>query len=79
MKLNFKGKPYVAIEALRGKKIAVVGAGIEGLSSEKFFEEKGAEVTLFDQRDGKDYLKDLEGYDLIIRSPGVKLDKINDQ
>ena len=56
----------------KNKKIAIIGAGIEGISSEKFFKEKGGMVTLLDKTQGDDYLKDLDKYDLIVRSPGVK-------
>lgn len=65
MKLDFKNM-----------KIAVIGAGTEGLSSENFLKEKGANVTILDQKQGEDYLKNLEGYDLVVRSPGVKLSAI---
>lgn len=57
---------------LKNKKIAVIGSGVEGLSSEKFLKEKGAMVALFDKTQGDDYLKDLGKYDLIVRSPGIK-------
>ncbi len=56
----------------KNKKIAIIGAGIEGLSSEKFFKDKKAMVTLLDKTQGNDYLKDLDKYDLIVRSPGIK-------
>lgn len=56
----------------RNKKIAIVGGGVEGLSSEKYLKEKGAEVTILDIKDNKDYLKNLNIYDLIVRSPGIK-------
>lgn len=58
----------------RGKKIAVLGLGIEGLSTAKFLEEQGTEVITLDQKQGKDYLKNLNQYDLLVRSPGVKLE-----
>jgi len=58
--------------SFKDKKIAVIGAGIEGLASEKFFKAHGAEVTLLDQKDGKEYLDNLEKFDLVVRSPGVK-------
>jgi UDP-N-acetylmuramoylalanine--D-glutamate ligase len=34
----------------KGKKVAVIGAGIEGFSSASFLVSKGALVTLFDQK-----------------------------
>lgn len=61
-KLNFKGK-----------KIAVVGAGVEGLSSKKYLSGKGAIITLLDKKDGDSYLEKLDEYDLVVRSPGIKI------
>jgi len=78
-----------------GKKIAVIGAGLEGLSSAEFFSKQGACVFVLDQKGegeiekeklekitqfakkfigGSDYLKNLSGYDLIVRSPGIRRD-----
>lgn len=57
----------------KNKKIAVIGEGIEGKSSVEFFKRNGADVEIRDQNQGEDYLEDLEKFDLIIRSPGVKL------
>jgi UDP-N-acetylmuramoylalanine--D-glutamate ligase len=78
-----------------GKKIAVIGTGLEGLSSAEFFSKQGACVFVLDQKGedeiekeklekithfakkfigGNDYLKNLSGYDLIVRSPGVRRD-----
>ncbi len=62
----------------KNKKIAVIGKGIEGLSSQKYLEEKGARVTILDKEQGDDYLKRLKEYDLIVRSPGVKLEVLKD-
>ncbi len=55
----------------KGLKIAVLGKGVEGQSSAKYLKEKGALVTVLDEKENKDYLKGLETYDLIVRSPGV--------
>lgn len=57
----------------KNKRVAVIGAGVEGKASKEFFKKKGAIVTVLDQRQGKNYLKDLNKYDLVVRSPGVKL------
>jgi UDP-N-acetylmuramoylalanine--D-glutamate ligase len=80
-------------EQWRGKKIAVVGAGVEGLSSATYFSKHGAVVTVLDKREtledetdralmnlniqvvtGESYLHGLNGYDVIVRSPGIKPD-----
>jgi len=58
----------------KNKKIAVIGEGTEGKSSTKFLQSKGADVTILDQKQGKDYLQGLEAYDLVVRSPGVQLE-----
>lgn len=56
-------------------KIAIIGFGREGKSVLKFLkkspEYKGAKVSVLDQTDGPEYLKDLNSFDLIFRSPGV--------
>ena len=60
------------------KKIAVVSGGgrVESTSNAEFFEKQGAKVTIFDYTQGEDYLKKLDEYDLVVRSPGVKLQTI---
>ncbi len=72
----FKNKPHAALRALRSKKIAVIGKGLEGESSAKFLKKHGAEVEVRDIKQRKDYLNGLDKYDLIVRSPGVKLSEL---
>ncbi|MDO8686887.1 MAG: UDP-N-acetylmuramoyl-L-alanine--D-glutamate ligase [Candidatus Berkelbacteria bacterium] len=81
------------INDFSGKKIAVLGRGVEGISSALFLMKRGALVTVLDCKEGlsqedtkilrykdikiktgKDYLKNLSDYDIIVRSPGVKRD-----
>mgnify|MGYP001606461292 CR=1 FL=1 len=61
----------------KNKRIAV-WEGIEGLSSAKYLKGKGAKVTILDRKDGEDYLKNLNQYDFIVRSPGVKPNLLKD-
>ncbi len=62
----------------KGKKIALVNAGgrVESTSNASYFEKQGAKVTIFDQTQGEDYLKKLDEFDLVVRSPGVKLSEL---
>ena len=57
----------------KNKNIAVIGGGVEGLSSADYLKKHGAEVTILDKKDSEDYLKDLDKYDFVVRSPGIKL------
>jgi len=50
-----------------------MGEGVEGKSSAKFLEKHGAKVEFRDQKHGKDYLKNLDKFDLVVRSPGIKV------
>ncbi|HLD01667.1 MAG TPA: UDP-N-acetylmuramoyl-L-alanine--D-glutamate ligase [Patescibacteria group bacterium] len=84
-------------DKFKDKKIAILGLGLEGLSSAKFFIEQGAVVTVFDKspeadlpvervlaikklgaslQAGSETLKSLAEFDLIVRSPGIKLSDI---
>src|SRR3990167_2691117 len=60
----------------KNRKIAVIGEGIEGKSSADFLKKHGAEVTVLDVKQGGKYLDGLEKYDLIVRSPGVRLPEL---
>lgn len=57
---------------LKGKNIAVLGFGVEGVSSLKFLLKQGAKVRILDKDQGERYLEGLNKYDVIVRSPGVK-------
>lgn len=48
-----------------------MGYGIEGTDAEAFLKKAGAEITILDQKFDPDYLKNLERFDVIVRSPGV--------
>lgn len=58
-------------------KIAILGYGVEGKSAENFLRKQlGNRVSKLEIRDikrqGKDYLKGLEKFDILVRSPGIQ-------
>jgi UDP-N-acetylmuramoylalanine--D-glutamate ligase len=68
--------------------VAILGYGVEGLSAAEYWHNSGNDITICDQkidvliptwataRLGVNYLKDLDDFDLIVRSPGVHPDEI---
>lgn len=93
---NIRGSENKPLKILGpNKKVAVVGLGVEGLSSVRWFLGHKAAVTVLDRKPysdfpkdiwrqadfsqvdlrlGGDYLSDLDGFDMIIRSPSVRPD-----
>lgn len=82
----------------KGKKIAVLGLGVEGASSALFLAEKGARVTVLDEKKeeelnpmfvkslkksgipiicGKNTFGMLDKFDIVVRSPGIHINKLN--
>ncbi|MDP4038391.1 MAG: UDP-N-acetylmuramoyl-L-alanine--D-glutamate ligase, partial [bacterium] len=70
-------------------KIAILGYGAEGKSAYSYFaKDKSNQITICDEDEslelpkdvraklGEDYLKNLDKFDLIVRSPGIKLANI---
>lgn len=61
------------IDALRGKRILIVGYGREGKATEQFLRKHvpDARIGITDAAHGPNYLEVQQMYDLAIRSPGV--------
>lgn len=69
-------------------KVAILGFGSQGSSSLEYWQKRGYEVTVCDQafdakipegvayKSGKDYLTNLDKFDLLVRSPSVRPDQI---
>lgn len=62
------------LEALKGKKILIVGYGVEGHAVESFLKHYYPNITIgiVDEKDGPHYLDKQWEYDLVVKSPGVK-------
>jgi len=71
-------------------KVAILGYDIDGASSTGYFHKLGAEITICDQKTdlllpgyatpklGAGYLKDLDQFDILVRTPGLYPQKIVD-
>ncbi len=63
----------------KNSKIGIIGAGVEGLAAAEYFKKHGyAQVQIFDQKDGSVYLEKACESDVLLRSPGVHVQKIMD-
>lgn len=74
-----------------GMRVAIIGFGVEGRVSARYFTGRGHQVTICDQSAsvrvpklygsqlGDGYLRDLERFDLIVRSAGIAPHAILDQ
>lgn len=80
------------LKVFQGKKIAILGLGLEGLSTAEFLRKFEPQLSFFDQKSedtveakvlsraedlgevilGKDAFSKVSGFDLIVRSPGIK-------
>ena len=58
----------------KNKKVAILGYGIEGKDAEIYLKSQEAKVTILDQKIDENYLQDLNDFDIIVRSPGVRFD-----
>lgn len=63
---------------LKKKKVLILGLGREGKDTLLFLRKRfpGKSIGVADQKQGKNYLKKIRNYDVIIKSPGVPHSKI---
>ncbi len=59
------------IEELKQHKIGILGFGQEGQAVLKYLTNNGLTATIFDQKDGDNYLDDISECTLLFRSPGI--------
>lgn len=63
------------IRDLNGKKICILGYGKEGHATEAALKQHAAtaQITIRDQKNGSNYLANLDSFNWIIKSPGIPL------
>lgn len=59
-------------------KILILGYGKEGQSVERFLKRfvPSAEIQIADKKDDENYLLKQKNADLVVRSPGIKIEKV---
>lgn len=57
--------------SFEGKNIAFLGWGIDTQDVEMWLRERGARVTILDEKENPDAFSHLDAYDMLVRSPGV--------
>src|SRR3989338_9099511 len=69
----------MTLKELAGKKIAILGFGIEGQATLRFLTHHfpDTEIGIIDQKDGPDYLDKLAGYDVVIKPAGMPKRLVN--
>ncbi len=55
----------------QGKRVAFLGYGVDVQDVEAYLAERGALVTVLDEKHRPDAFSDLSSYDVLVRSPGV--------
>lgn len=59
---------------MKNKKIAILGWGVDTQDIEPWLRSQGAEVTILDEKDKP--FENLDSYDLLVRSPGVNINRL---
>jgi len=57
-------------------RVAIIGKGVEGNSARRYWIDQGAEAEMRSEDDGHDYLEGLGEFDLVVRSPSVRPEKL---
>jgi len=55
----------------KGKKVAILGWGVDTQDVEPWLRGQGAEITILDEKKDGEPFGDLSGFDVLVRSPGV--------
>ncbi len=55
----------------KDEKVAFLGYGIDNQDVEPWLIEQGAQITILDEKNNPDAFKDLNNFDVLIRTPGV--------
>jgi UDP-N-acetylmuramoylalanine--D-glutamate ligase len=58
-------------DKFKGKRLAILGYGVEGRATHQFLEKHGLTADVLDEKNAADYLQKIAGYDVVFRTPGI--------
>jgi len=59
------------LEKYKGKKLAILGYGLEGQATHNYLSSHGVSADVLDEKNSSDYLQKLIDYDIVFRTPGI--------
>jgi len=59
------------IDKYKGKKIAILGYGVEGQTTHEYLQKHGLKADVLDEKNVSDYLQKVAGYDVVFKTPGI--------
>lgn len=58
-------------EKYKGKKIAILGYGVEGQATHEYLLKHGLKADVLDEQNASDYLQKVAGYEIVFKTPGI--------
>lgn len=58
-------------EKYKGKRIAILGYGVEGRATHEYLQKHGLNADVLDEQNASDYLQKVASYEIVFKTPGI--------